>query len=79
MHSNIDAKRRLGELKSEVAESPPIRISLLVWALGITIKIFMRASPQAQPMSSFFSILSLSNSQYVEHVDGASKMQILFH
>ena len=29
MHSDLDATRRLGELKSEFVESPPIRIYYL--------------------------------------------------
>ena len=28
LHSDLDASRRLGELKSEFVESPPIKISL---------------------------------------------------
>ena len=30
LHSDLDATRRLGELKSESVESPPIKISLAI-------------------------------------------------
>ena len=30
LHSDLDASRRLGELKSEFVESPPLKISFLI-------------------------------------------------